>query len=208
MPKHAGLVAWRQMVRLYEPQVGSRLNAMLVGVLSPVWRQGDSYQFEEDLTAWDTRITECERDSGKLVDPEVRMAMTTQHAPPNVRQVVLQAVAQCGKIYARSREIILTYLRTDKHFKTDGHGGPQPMDVGAIGKGKNVNEMERRGKKGDGKKVDGKGDENNVAGKGKGQRTQKFDGHCNYCKKYGLMARDCCKKKSDARQRQVLVLLP
>ena len=47
----------------YEPQVGSRLNAMLVGVLSPVWRQGDSYQFEEDLTAWDTRITEYERQS-------------------------------------------------------------------------------------------------------------------------------------------------
>ena len=36
VPKHAGLVAWRQMVRLYEPQVGSRLNAMLVGVLSLV----------------------------------------------------------------------------------------------------------------------------------------------------------------------------
>ena len=87
VPKHAGLVAWRQMVRLYEPQVGSRLNAMLVGVLSPVWRQGDSYQFEEDLTAWDTRITEYERDSGKMVDPEVRMAVITQHAPPSVREV-------------------------------------------------------------------------------------------------------------------------
>ena len=43
-----------------------RLEAMLVGVLSPV-RQGDSCQFEEDLTAWDTRITEYERDSGKMV---------------------------------------------------------------------------------------------------------------------------------------------
>ena len=128
------------MVRLYEPKVGSRLNAMLVGVLSPVWRQGDSYQFEEDLTAWDTRIKEYERDSGKLV----RMAVITQHAPPSVRQVVLQAAAQGGGVYARFREIILTYLRTDKHFTSDGHGGPQPMDVGAIGKGKNV-------KKGDGK---------------------------------------------------------
>ena len=36
VPKHAGLVAWRQMVRLDESQVGGRLNAMLVGVLSPV----------------------------------------------------------------------------------------------------------------------------------------------------------------------------
>ena len=36
--------------------------------LSPVWRQGDTYQYEEDLTAWDTRITEYERDSGKMVD--------------------------------------------------------------------------------------------------------------------------------------------
>ena len=88
LPKHAGLVAWRQMVRLCEPQVGRRLHAMLVGVLSPVWRQGDSYQFEEDLTALDTRITEYERDSGKMVDPEVRMAVITQHVPQSLRQVV------------------------------------------------------------------------------------------------------------------------
>ena len=69
--KHAGLMAWRQIIRLCEPQVGGRLNAMLVGVLSPAWRQGDSYQFEEDLTAWDPRIAECERDSGRAIDPEV-----------------------------------------------------------------------------------------------------------------------------------------
>ena len=115
VPKHAGLVAWRQMVRVYEPQVGSRLNAMLVGVLSPVWRQGDSYQFEEDLTAWDTRITEYERDSGKMVDPEVK-AVITQHAPQSMRQVVLQAAAQGGGVYTRFREIILTCFRQAFHI--------------------------------------------------------------------------------------------
>ena len=82
------------MDRLYDSQVGSRLNAILVGVLSPVWRQGDSYEFKEDLTAWDTRITEYERDSGKMADPEVRMTVITQHAPQSMRQVVLQAAAQ------------------------------------------------------------------------------------------------------------------
>ena len=205
VPKHAGLMAWRQMVRLYEPQVGSRHNAMLVGILSPVWRQGDSFQFEEDLTAWDTRITEYERerDSGKTVDPEVRMAVVTQHAPQSVRQVVLQAAAQGGGVFSRFREIILTYLRTDKHFSSEGHGGPQPMDVGAIGKGKG-------GKKGDGKKVEakksegkgGKSNENNGAVKGKGQGTPKFEGNCNYCKKYGHMARYCRRKKADDAQKQ------
>ena len=134
-----------------------------------------------------------------MVDPEVRMAVITQHAPPSVRQVVLQAAAQGGGIYARFREIILTYLRTDKHFTSDGHGGPQPMDVGAIGQGKNG---KKGGEKGDGKKVDGKGGKNNVAGKGKGQGTQEFDGHCNCCKKYGHMERDCRKKKSDEAQKQ------
>ena len=99
------------------------------------------------------------------------MAVITQHAPPSVRQVVLQAAVQGGGIYARFREIILTYLRTDKHFTQDGHGGPQPMDVGAIGKGKNAKKgdgkKEQEGKEGDAKKVDGKGGKNNVAGKTK-----------------------------------------
>ena len=163
------------MVRLYEPQVGSRINAMFVGVLSPVWRQGDSCQFEEDPTAWDTRITEHERDSGKMVDPEVRMAVITHHTPQSMRQVVLQAAAQGGGVYTRFHEIILTYLRTDKHFSSDG------MDVGGVGKGKGGKKGD--GKKGDGKKVDGKGGKhgNNGAGKGKGQGTLKCDGNCNYC---------------------------
>ena len=57
---------------------------------------------------------------------------TSQHVPQGTRQVVLQAAAQGGGVYTRFREIILTFLRTDKHFSSDGHGGPQPMDVGAI----------------------------------------------------------------------------
>ena len=80
------------------------------------------------------------------------------------------------------------------------------MDVGAIGKGKNGKKGDgkkgQEGKKGDGKKVDGKGGKHIVAGKGKGQGTQKFDGHCNYCKKYGHMARDCRKKKADEAEKQ------
>ena len=69
-----------------------------------------------------------------------------------------------------------------------------------IGKGKNGKKGDGRkgdGKKGDGRKIDGKGGKNNVAGKGKGQGTQKFDGNCNYCKKYGHMARDCREKEAD-----------
>ena len=75
------------------------------------------------------------------------------------------------------------------------------MDVGAIGKGKGGDGKKGDGKKGDHKKVDGKGGKNNGAGKGKGQATQKFDGNCNYCKKYGHMARDCRKKKTDEAQK-------
>ena len=82
------------------------------------------------------------------------------------------------------------------------------MDVGAIGKGKNGKKGDgkkgQEGKKRDGKKVDGKGGKNSVAGKGKGQGTQKFDGHCNYCKKYWHMAR---KKRTRHKNRKTWVLL-
>ena len=122
---------------------------------------------------------EYERDSGMTVDPEVRMAVITQHAPQSMRQVLLQAAAQGGGVYTRFREIILTSLQTDKHFSSEGHGGPQPMDVGAIGKGKGGKKGD--GKKGDSKKAEGKKPEdkggknngNNGAVKGKGQGTQK-----------------------------------
>ncbi len=50
---------------------------------------------------------------------------------------------------------------------------------GAFGKGKNGKKGDgkkgQEGKEGDGKNVDGKGGKNNVAGKGKGQGTQKFE---------------------------------
>ena len=77
------------------------------------------------------------------------------------------------------------------------------MNVGAIGKGKGGKKGD--GKKGEAKKVNGKGGKNNGnngAGKGKGQGTQKFDGKCNYWKKYGHVARDCRKKKADDAQKQ------
>ena len=82
------------------------------------------------------------------------------------------------------------------------------MDVGAIGKKGDGKKGD--GKKGDGKKVEakkaedkvGKNHGNNGAVNGKGQGTQKFEGNCNYRKKYGHMARDCRKKKADDAQKQ------
>ena len=58
----------------------------------------------------------------------------------------------------------------------------------------------QRGKKPEDK--GGKNNGNNGVVKGKGQGTQKFEGNCNYCKKYGHMARDCRKKKADDAQKQ------
>ena len=148
VPKHAGLVAWRQVVRLYEPQVGGRLNAMLVGVLTPVWRQGDSYQFEEDLTAWDTRITEYERDSGKTVDPEVRMAVITQHAPQSMRQVVLQAAAQaeeCTRFFVRSSSLICGPTSVSHQMDMEDHN--QWMRAQSVRARTARREMERKARR-------------------------------------------------------------
>ncbi len=59
--------------------------------------------------------------------------LITQHAPQSYAAgCVCKLQAQGGRVYTRFREIILTYLRTDKHFTSDEHGGPQPMGVGCI----------------------------------------------------------------------------
>ena len=145
-------------------------------------------------------------------------------------RVVLQAAAQGGWVYTRFpwnhphlseyRQALLIWWKTT----TNGCGrNRQGGQGGKKGVAKNGD-----GKKSDGKKVDGNGSMSRVArttALARARvRAQTFDGNCNYCKKYGHMARDCRKKRrtthrsrktwvlltsplcSRPRQRQVLVL--
>ena len=63
------MLAWRRLVRLYEPLTGGRFNSMFVGILTPPWpAKATADTFESDLVGWDTAINEYERQSSKKVD--------------------------------------------------------------------------------------------------------------------------------------------
>ena len=65
-----GLAAWRQMTEKYEPKIGTRLAGQLMSILSCSF-QGDT---TERITAW-------ERDSGKILDDEIKVGAVLLRLP-------------------------------------------------------------------------------------------------------------------------------
>ena len=115
--------------------------------------------------------------------------------------------------YEDLRSEILNVRRAEQYMM----GVPAPMDVSAVSKGdgKGTDAKKRNTKcfacgkmghvraecrsggkgkgKGKGKKGQGKGKDGNAG-------SQKFDGACNYCQKYGHRERDCEKKKKKKKK--------
>ena len=64
-----GLEAWRQLTEKYEPKVRTRFAGQLMSILS-FSLQGDT---TERITAWEREIATHERDSGKVLDDEIKI---------------------------------------------------------------------------------------------------------------------------------------
>eukprot|EP00435_Cladocopium_sp_Y103_P033607 s961_g8.t1 len=171
-----GLQAWRMLVDAYEPKVGGRWTAMLMGILSPQWAHLKETDFLESLDTWETPVRRYEEQSKEVVTEATKLAVVMKHAPGGLRSA----------------------LRTSSSAKRDT-GGPAPMEVGAIswkggtpkGGKKGKNEKGGKGKKGKSEKGKDKG----VKGKSKSSGSTQFNGYCSYGWKWG-------RKKSECRARE------
>ena len=72
-----GLWAWRQLTEKFEPKMRTRFAGQLMSILSYSFH-GDT---TERFTAWEREITTYERDSGKVLDDEIKVGAMLLRLP-------------------------------------------------------------------------------------------------------------------------------
>eukprot|EP00439_Symbiodinium_sp_Y106_P052723 s3817_g7.t1 len=165
-----GLEGWRALVDAYQPDLGGRHTSMLMGIISPSWEKDQAVD---------------------IVSSATKIAVLMKYAPANLRGALRTNASMMGADYERVKKFMRDWLQSGVNYNSGGDyvapstpGGPIPMDVGAIDKGKGV--------KGKGKGKDGKGKGKAKEGKGKassGKNT--FQGECGYCWQWGHKRSEC-----------------
>ena len=78
-----GLEAWRQLTERYEPKMRTRFAGQLMSILS-FSLQGDTI---ERMTAWEREIATYERDSGKILDDDIKIGTVLLRSPESQKKV-------------------------------------------------------------------------------------------------------------------------
>ena len=187
-----GFQAWKALCETYEPDVGGRHTAMLMGIIAPPWESVKEADFLEAVETWEVQIRRYETQSHENVSDAMRVAVLMKHSPPSVRSAMRTASLQIGNGYEKAKKFIRDFLQSGHFYGSKGEtsrddGGAAPMDVGAISKG----EKGKKGKKGKSDKGVSKGGKFDKSfGSGKGS-SKKFQGECSHCGKWGHKKADC-----------------
>ena len=223
-----GYEVWRQLIVQYSPKTKGRAISVLSDFMNFPPAFDKSKTFLENIQSLERVRTEYRKVAGidigddlqlsvlirclpKCLQQHIQLQLTESSTYQNVRDAVLsyETVTQSW-----SEKKVLTEVGVVGSYATGSSSGPAPMEVDAVqqfgGYGK--------GKKGKGKgKQDGKGNKGKNGksfygqfdkGKGKGKAkndgkgswssSQKFQGHCNFCGKFGHKESDCRKKKGSS----------
>ena len=148
-----GLEAW---------QMRTRFAGQLMSILSYSF-QGDII---ERVTAWEREIATYERDSGKIIDDEIKVGAVAQIARITVENHLLMCVDKLKK-WTDFRDEVAAISRAIAVAQSQ----PTPMDIGVVGKGKS-------GKGGKGSK-------------GAGKRNNQTQQACSRCGNTDLTSANC-----------------
>ena len=193
--KQNGLEGWRALVEAYQPDLGGRHTSMLMGIISPAWEKVTEADFLESLEQWEVLIRRYQDQAVDVVSGATKIAVLMKYAPPALRGALRTNASFMGSDYERVKKFMRDWLQSGAVYNSVGEttgapstpGGPMPMDVGAIDyKG-------QKGKGKDGKGKSAKGKEGKAKGSGKG--SDKFQGECGYCGKWGHKRKDCWAKQ-------------
>jgi len=218
-----GLLLWRALVDEYESRILSRKTGLLQQVLT--------FEFGEDLMAdlerFEKTVKVYESARGEALDQEVKTGVVIRNLGIRHQQLAQHIVLNAQRLTSCDlvkRELV-DVLRTRKFMA----GMPTPMDVGAVdkqnlqcwtcgAKGHVSKDCRKRDTKGASRGGPGgpkgtkgkKGDGKNNKGQGKGKEpgkpsatSQKFEGYCDYCWKWGHKKADCRKLAAEKGKRAI-----
>jgi hypothetical protein len=194
-PVGNGLEVWRLFCEEWEPRQRMRFTAMLTSILRVELKD----PVLPALELWERSIREYEQQSGETVSDSIKASvLCSSVANAKIREHLALNASRLPD-YPAVRSEIVKIVQAQRRWTTiDGEPTAEPMEVDALGKGKNKS-------KGKGKEkglVKGK-DKNGDKGKGKaGKANSKPDESketrtCHYRGKTGHLAAACRKKARD-----------
>jgi hypothetical protein len=140
--KGNGLQAWRRLKREYEPKLPGRHATMLAGLIAPAWSSLTVPQFRQKFLEWEVAVSRYETQSDEQLSDSLKVAVLNRHSPQDVRTALRSHISVIGTIFPKMRAFLNDYLGSGAEFDSGGFsvvgdaGGMQPMDVGALFKGK------------------------------------------------------------------------
>ena len=147
-----GFQAWKALVECYEPALGGRHTAMLMGIISPSWDKVEEANFLETIEEWEVAIRRYEDQSGDRVTDGTKVAVVMKYAPTSLRSALRSASSSLGTDYNKIKKYVRDFLQAGTTYNAQGESagqGPAPMDIGAIwdapkGKGKDTKGKRRQ----------------------------------------------------------------
>ena len=229
-----GYEVWRQLVVQYSPKTKGRVISVLSAYMNfPAFDK--SKTFLEHIQSLERVRTEYRKVAGVDIGDDLQLSVLIRCLPKYLQQHIQLQLTESSR-YQNVRDAVSSYETvtqswSEKKVLTElgvvgsasSASGPAPMEIDAVqqfggygkgkkGKGKGKSDGKSfKGKNGKGSfgysdKGKGKGKSKND-GKGSWSTSQKFQGHCNFCGKFGHKESDCRKKKgggkSDAGKRGV-----
>ena len=118
-----GFLAWRDLLKKYEPVQSGRIHQMLMSLLHP--ENWTASTFEEDLRDWEKAIIDYEKQSKEQFPPRMKVAVVCRFCPEEFKKMVENAAVSSKSNkdmdkYKAFRQLIDDYLSVIRRFVGPG----------------------------------------------------------------------------------------
>ena len=189
-PSYNGFEAWRLITKQEEPTSGASQVNLLSSIMATRF-SGNLEKFIEEAQRLEGQFQMYERMHMEVIPDTLKQAILKSQAPSAIKsQIDLQTYVSAESL----RDTMVGYVQLQLSAMpatSSSSQGPQPMDIGAVWKGKSSGKggHDTKGKS----KVKGKDKQKGKDQKGGKSDGKKKTGDCHNCGKPGY-ARDCWSK--------------